>query len=66
MSLSLTSSSASAAATSAANASGQIAWFPTLSVLALLILTAVAFWVVYSRQRQAIADLHQQLLDSQQ
>jgi methyl-accepting chemotaxis protein len=63
MSLSLTSSSAAA---SAADASGQIAWFPTLSVLALLILTAVAFWVVYSRQRQAISDLHQQLLDSQQ
>lgn len=63
MSLSLTSSSAAA---SAADASGQIAWFPTLSVLALLILTAVAFWVVYNRQRQAISALHQQLLDSQQ
>lgn len=63
MSLSLTSSSAAA---SAADASGQIAWLPTLSILALLILTAVAFWVVYSRQRQAISDLHQQLLDSQQ
>ncbi|MBA4289719.1 MAG: chemotaxis protein [Pseudomonas sp.] len=61
MSLSLTSSSASAAA-----ASGQIAWLPILSVLALLLLTAVAFWVVYSRQRQAISDLQQQLLDSQQ
>jgi methyl-accepting chemotaxis protein len=61
MSLSLTSSSASAAA-----ASGQVAWLPILSVLALLLLTAVAFWVVYSRQRQAISDLQQQLLDSQQ
>jgi methyl-accepting chemotaxis protein len=50
----------------AADIPAQIAWLPTLALLALLILIAVAFWVVYGRQRHAIDQLQQQLRDSEQ
>lgn len=68
--MSLPTSSPSPAATAQALASAdlpsQIAWFPTLSLLALLVLGTIAFWILYDRQRKSIAQLQQQLRDSEQ
>ncbi len=66
MSLPLNSSNSAALAASAADVPGQIAWLPTLALLVLLILLAVAFWISHGRQRQAIVQLQQQLHDSEQ
>jgi len=66
MSLPLNAPSPATLAASATDASGQIAWLPILALLTLLVLTALAFWVIHSRQQKAITQLQQQLHDSEQ
>ena len=56
---------ATAQALTSADLPSQIAWLPTLSLLALLVMAAIAFWVLYNRQRKSIAQLQQQLRDSE-
>lgn len=66
LSTSAPSSVASAQALAASDIPSQIAWFPTLSLLALLVIGAIACWVLYERQRKSIDQLQQQLRDSEQ
>jgi len=56
---------ATAQALTSADLPSQIAWLPTLSLLALLVMAAIAFWVLYNRQRKSIAQLQHQLRDSE-
>ena len=53
-------------ALTSADLPSQIAWFPTLSLLALLVMAVIVFWILYDRQRKSLALLQQQLHDSEQ
>ena len=60
------STATTAQALTSSDLPNQVAWLPTLSLLTLLVIAAIAFWILYDRQRKSIAQLTQELRDSEQ